>query len=311
MNWRIKAAIQKVSDRLPYGERLYTVLQKRLGTLDDDPGFRLPHAATILRMLGQVGFSPVDKSFLEVGTGHRLIVPLGLFLAGARRVHTLDLHTRLDYEVCSGNLRRLVHDSETYWERLFKHLIPRDMWEERMALVRKHVGRPQEFLKAAGISYLAPADAARTGLPDGSVDCHFSVTTLEHIPQPVLVDIMLEARRLLAPGGLSVHLVDPEDHFHEQDPSINSINFLRYSSEQWERIAGNQFGFTNRLRASQYMDLFGETGFEVVAQEKAVDEDALTDLETGFALHPDFQGFEAEDICTNKLRVVLKPRPLT
>ena len=178
---------------MPCGAKIYTGLQKRLGTLDEDPGFRLPHLASMLRMLTEIGFTPQGKTFLEVGTGHRFIVPAGLFLAGAERVYTMDLHTRLDEAICAGNLRRMAEDAHTYWERLFQHLIPRELWNGRMAVLRELADRPKDFMRVAGIKYLAPADAARTGLGEGSVDCHFSVTTLEHIPPAALTDIMLEA----------------------------------------------------------------------------------------------------------------------
>jgi len=44
-------------------------------------------------------------------------------------------------------------------------------------------------------------NAADTGLPDHSVDCHFSMTVLEHIPPEVIRDIFTEAKRILTRGG--------------------------------------------------------------------------------------------------------------
>jgi len=61
---------------------------------------------------------------------------------------------------------------------------------------------PQDFLEAAHILYLAPADAADTKLPSGSVDYHFSYTVFEHIPIEALRSLLREATRILAYGGV-------------------------------------------------------------------------------------------------------------
>ena len=63
--------------------------------------------------------------------------------------------------------------------------------------------------------------------------------------------------------GITIHFIDLSDHFQHQDKSITSINFLHYSEKEWERIAGNQFAYCNRLRAGDYLALFEEAGFDV------------------------------------------------
>ena len=50
-----------------------------------------------------------------------------------------------------------------------------------MDLIDRLKEMPEKFLSEANIQYLAPADAADTGLSDASVDYHISTTVFEHI----------------------------------------------------------------------------------------------------------------------------------
>jgi predicted fused transcriptional regulator/phosphomethylpyrimidine kinase len=84
------------------------------------------------------------------------------------------------------------------------------------------------------------------------------------------------------------------DHFQHQDKSISSINFLRYSDEEWEKIAGNQFAYCNRMRASDYLALFREAGFDVLRMETQKDEEARQSLVDGFAVDSMFDNYRLD-----------------
>jgi len=68
-------------------------------------------------------------------------------------------------------------------------------------------------------------------------------------------NVFQEAKRILNPVGGAVHFVDLSDRFQDQDPSISRITCLRFSEAEWERIAGHEFAYCNRLRASDYISL--------------------------------------------------------
>lgn len=53
------------------------------------------------------------------------------------------------------------------------------------------------------------------------------------------------------------------------------MNFLRFSDKEWSYIAGNQFVYYNRLRASDYITLFNELRYKVVHVEKTIDENSM------------------------------------
>ena len=177
--------------------------------------------------------------------------------------------------------------------------------KERFDLLTQFKDRPREFMERAGIVYMAPCDAANTGLPAASVDCHFSVTVFEHVPGEVIAGIMREAKRILKDTGLAIHFIDPSDHFQHQDPSIGRSNFLRYSEEEWHRIAGNQFAYTNRLRRSDLVRLFEEAGFDIVRQFNGVDPAGIPE---DFPLDASFSGYDREDLCTITVRLLAAKR---
>jgi len=177
---------------------------------------------------------------------------------------------------------------------------------ERMDLIDRLKEVPEKFLSEANLQYLAPADAADTGLPDASVDYHISTTVFEHIPGVDIKRILKEAKRILKKEGMAIHFIDLSDHFQHQDKSITSINFLRYSEKEWDKIAGNEFAYCNRLRASDYFELFKEAGFDVCCKETTVDDEARKNMENGFMVDEGFRDYNVDDLCVTGLRVALK-----
>ena len=138
------------------------------------------------------------------------------------------------------------------------------------------------------------------------MDYHISTTVFEHIPGEDIKRILKEAKRILKKDGVAIHFIDLSDHFQHQDKSITGINFLRYSEKEWERIAGNEFAYCNRLRASDYIGLFEELGFDVCRKEVQEDEDALEIMRNGFVIDEKFRHYSVDDLCVTGLRVTLK-----
>lgn len=289
---------------LPYGDSLYRLGQKSVGRLRAKPMSRLPSQVEMMHWLCDHEFSPEEKTFFEVGTGHVPLVPVGFFLSGVGQVITVDLHHRIDWQLTQESLRWISQHRDEV-RALYADTVHEELFNERHALLTEWRDHPKLFLEKADIQYLAPADAACTRLPANSVDCHFSVTVLEHIPPDVLTDIFAEARRILRPDGYAIHFIDPSDHFQHQDKAISRINFLQYSDSTWNRIAGNEYAYCNRLRSSDYRRMFRELLFQTVRWLDTVDHTALRSLENGFSVHRCFQAYTPEDLCTTTTRVML------
>jgi SAM-dependent methyltransferase len=295
----------KVCASLPAGGEIYRFIQKTFGRLKADPMSRIPTQIEMARWIIEAGKQIEGKTFMEVGTGHDPIVPVGLFLCGADKIVTVDLHQRLDYGILGDSLVWIDENKDDIW-KYYDSVVAKSVFDERIELVRRLKGSPKKFLTEANILYLAPADAAETGLPDMSIDYHFSMTVFEHIPEVDIKRIIGEAKRILKKDGLAIHFIDLSDHFQHQDKSITGINFLRYSEKEWDKIADNQFAYCNRLRTSDYLELFKSMGFEIDRKEVNADKEALESIRSGFLVDELFRDYSVADLCATGLRVALK-----
>lgn len=291
MNWKFKAAIQNLMGRLPpdLANPMYYRLQRSCGGLrTPTPLSRLRAGLEMVHRLHQSGHSVESAVFLEVGTGHQLNLPLSLWLCGACRITTVDLNRYLHERLVLDDIAYLrSHEMEV--RDLFAEVPQCGLFEERLARLTTKASNLQEVLSLTNIQYLAPADATRLALEPNSIDYHISFTVLEHIPPLVLKRIFQEGRRVLRPQGLFVHCIDFTDHFAHSDAAVSSVNFLQFSENEWNRLAGNRYMYHNRLRVDEFQDLLAELNLEILALDTRVDETAVGVLSSGFPLAERFR----------------------
>jgi len=244
--------------------------------------------------------------FLEIGTGHQLNLPLSLWLCGACQIVTVDLNRYLK--------ERLVIDDIAYLRRheeevraLFAEMPERRVFEERFERLKAGVTSLRELLALANIRYCAPADATRLALDPDSIDYHISFTVLEHVPAEVLKQIFREGRRLLKPDGLFIHFIDFSDHFAHSDETVSSVNFLRFSEREWNRLAANRYMFHNRLRVDEFQTLLRELNLEILALDARVDDAAAEVLSGGFPLDERFRNKDCQTNAAVEAWLVASP----
>lgn len=310
MNWKWKAAVQKACALLPVGsDQIYYLLQRQCGGLvrGYDPSFLLSEAARMNAVLRRLNIKLEDGArVMEVGTGWRLDIPLGLYLCGAREIHTYDLHPYLKESLVLRSVDFIRANRLRVFELFSKAISTKDVERRLTALcaVRSLAG----LMELANIHFHAPADAAQTGLPAASIDIHLSYTVLEHIPGEVLEQILREANRILSARGVTIHHIDLTDHFYQVDPAITPVNFLQFSDRQWAKYAANQWAYHNRLRVNAYRRIYEKTDQEILSWDAKVDQRSLAALEGGFPLDPQFHHTPYDQLCTTILEVVSRPR---
>jgi hypothetical protein len=306
LHWKVKAFIQGTVARFPSRSSYaaYYWLQRTFGTLRSyDPTYGWLAAVEFWKRLKGLGREPIGKSFLEVGTGRAPIVPLAFHLMGAGQTTTIDLNPYLRPELLAAALRHMRHHAEQT-RMLFGPFLNDDRWSRLMAVSLDHFDAPS-VLRLCDIRYIAPGDAARSGLDGASVDYHTSYTTLEHIPRDVIVAILSEGDRLLREDGLFIHLIDYSDHFSHSDSAISPINFLQYSQPQWARYANNRYMYMNRLRHDEMVEIFGAARRRIILNEPAVDELLLQTLRAGgFKLDADFAAKDPHTLATTGAWIV-------
>jgi SAM-dependent methyltransferase len=302
MRWEVKAAIQATLSRVPMGYALHRKLQDLAGSSRLEIDVQYPRKRQFLQRARDRGLPLEGRAFLEIGTGWHPLLPLLLSLLGAGRVVTIDVNpwlTRSSLEETLGAVRAVAERVEADFG------VPaarcRELADALAARAAKET--PAAALRAARVEYARPVDARKTPFGDGEFDYVVSSNVLEHVPPEVIRAMVRESRRLLKPGGLNLHHVNPGDHF-SFDPRITSVNFLRYSPRAWHFIGGSGLAYHNRLRCVDYARLFEEAGFEVVYREAEVDPAALAALAEGRVRpHAAFDGYSAEELSEHVIDV--------
>lgn len=292
MHWKTKARIQKAVSLLPHdvSYSAYYWIQRHLGRLRSiNPVDLLQAGVETWTRIREAGSDPVGKVFLEVGTGRAPIVPMAYWLMGAEGSITIDLNRYLKGELIRESVAYLA-DNRAEIERVFGAYLETRRLDELLGYHASPDYSTEGFLKLCGIRYIAPGDAASTGLEGSSIDFHTSYNVLEHIPIEVLRQILHEGARILRPGGLFVHRVDYSDHFSHSDRSISAINFLQYSDAEWKDYAGNRYMYMNRLRHDDFVALFEAAGLRTLLDMPHTNERVLALLRSGaFPLHARYQ----------------------
>lgn len=311
MKWRQKSLIQNLVAKLPsnLSYTAYYFLQRKFGGLRSiNPTSRLIAGIKIAQHIYKHGGLVESKRFLEIGTGHQINLPLALWLCGASEIVTVDLNPYLKAELVFEDLSYMRHHPQEI-RRLFDDVPQsRPFFTARFRQLIAPESDLQRLLARTNIRYLAPVDTACLNFESQSVDYHVSFTVLEHIPPKTLENILIEGKRLLRPDGLFIHYIDFSDHFSHSDNSISSINFLQFTDEEWERLAGNRYMYHNRLRVDDFADLFKSIGLKILFMAPGLDEKALAELKQGFPLHERFRNKDARTIATGGAWIVASAR---
>lgn len=306
MDWRTKGMLQKVLGVMPGGAAVHYQLQRRLGGLRDfDREFdiKIDDWRLMANQLREVGVPVAGARLFEIGSGWYPTFPLCCFLAGARRVVTVDLnrHQRRDLvRACARGLERHV--------ALIAEVagVPVAEVRQRQQQLAGALERSADLAVATAgvVDYRAPADAARTGLPPDRIDCVFSNSVLEHVAPEAIGGIFREARRILRPGGIMFHSVNCGDHYAYVDSRITQLNYLQYTDAQWQRW-NNAFLYQNRLRADVFVEQAEAAGFAIVTRVSSPPARRLREL-AELNIAPQFASIPAERLCITSIDFIAR-----
>ena len=279
MNWRVKGVVQGVLSRVPGGGVVNDRLQTTLGNLRDFEANVddkvVADWLVLMRNMAELGVRPQNLDYVEVGTGWYPALPICYGLAGARSCRTFDVARHMNHKMTFRMLRRIENHLPAIAEGSFRPLA-----EVQAAYASLcNAKTTEQLLRAAGIEYFAPHDAADSGLPDASVDVVFSNSVLEHVPADTILRIMRETRRILRKGGLAFHSANCGDHYAYFDRRITPVNYLTYPERQWSKW-NNSLLYQNRLRPSDFIDLAEQSGLRIVLQKSKPNPNLLSVLPT-------------------------------
>jgi hypothetical protein len=296
-HWLLKSAVQRTISLLPCrhwcNEFLQTWVSKSINLGTQQFEQRVEYCRRNLEhFLGVRPQGAQNFSVLELGTGWHPVVPVGLFLCGASRIWTIDIAPHLK----SARVERTLRLFADYAERgTLQRLLPGTRPERVTKLKKALEGASRKNLEAMleelNTSILV-RDAQKTGLPPGSVDLFVSISVLEYIPRPVLANMLAEFERIARPHAVLSHFINLSDQYAQFDHSITQFNFLQYSDRQWAWL-DSPLTRKNRLRISDYRELFVQAGCRIIREENR--NGAVSDLER-IRLAPRFQRYSQADL---------------
>jgi hypothetical protein len=293
MHWKIKNLAFKAIAAAPGGKYLHAAGQaivtrrRRMSIVKSVRTYTI-HVDAMKQHGGAEG-----KTVLEFGAGRNLIASLLVSAAGAERVYAFDIERLATVD--------LVNDAIAQARELGLSWHGGDPWPSISDL-------GSDLEAKYRIVYRAPGDAARTGLADGSVDWVCSTATLEHIPAPVIYEIMRESRRVLRADGHSSMIIDYHDHYSSTDKNITPYNFYQYSHKEWEKYNPSMH-YVNRLRHSEFLSMFDSLGFDIVECRTLTPENSAEML-ANQKIASDFESYTHEDLAVITGIFLLAPRPV-
>jgi len=281
LHWKTKAAAFRILSAVPFGKRAHFFLQRHLtknwprkasdvvalvGLAKNTIGDFNRYSATRL----------ADATFLELGAGRDLAVPLALKMLGAGRVLAIDISRLCRLDLVNHAARVAASALGTQAPRV-------SSWNDLL-----------DF----GVDYRAPLGSA--GVADlPPYDAVISNEVLEHIEPTQLQLLMTRLAENLSSGGLSIHSIDYSDHY-ARGAAVSRYNFLKFSDKQW-RPYNSPFQYVNRLRHSEYLTIFERTGLRIVHAAPYA-EPLPADIHENLA--PQFRQFAADDINVMRARIV-------
>lgn len=240
-------------------------------------------------LLRQAGLEIPGRDFLEVGTGWAPVIPLILRLAGARHIYLTDAHELLDLAGLNAAIAFLRERISNLALRL--KLTEAEIEEKLSFPPTEDLG---VALSSLDMSYHVPFDYYNTSI---KVDAIFSHSVFEHVPPPVIKNLLDGARQILRPGGMISHQIDNSDHREHGDSRLCRVDFLRYSDRVWSYLCLHPQDFTNRLRHSNYTRMIEEFGFVIVYERSFIDEKSRAAI-SHIPLASRFQGYKIDDLAT-------------
>ena len=281
MNWKTKAWAFRLLSASPNGTILHFLLQRYI-----TKSWPRPLKDTIaLKNVAEAYISDIEMHLavpldeiviLEIGAGRDLAVPLALRLLGVKQVISVDIDRLVKLDLVNHTLYQLCRQLDIKYNEI-------NTFDE---------------LYDFGIDYRAPFSFKENEI-FSNVDVFVSNETLEHIPPDDIRSIFTKSFRSMKTPSLCIHSIDYSDHYARGE-KVSRYNFLKFTDEEWS-VYNTKFQYVNRMRHSEYLEIFENTGFEVIKSE-TFSEEIPSDIRNKLA--PRFLEYSQEDLRIQRSRIL-------
>jgi SAM-dependent methyltransferase len=267
LRYAAATAALRVLAATPAGRRAYRLLSQTVGARRRERrGLHVMYVERARDFLGLV------REFELIHDGDRLLE------LGTGWMHWEATVLRLFYDV-SVTLFDVVDNRQLgAYRRCFEQLAPLlDGFDADPTAVRRARARIEQISRASsfdelyaafGFRYVVEPSGSLQGFEGASFSSVYSVNTLEHVQRDILPEFVRDLFRICAPGGSCVQRIDLGDHVSYYDQSVSRKHYLHYSDRTWALLFQNQLQYINRVQRPEWLALFREAGFELLAERR-------------------------------------------
>ncbi len=243
INWKLKAFLYKVFQFFRIKKTFYLIQKhitrrSRVNILEINPHWKR-HETSIRKNN--------CKNLLEIGAGKSLEqnIYFSYIFNGQLEQTVIDINKMIDFQLFNEASKQV------------SNLLNLDF--------KSNVSNEDEIFDKYNIKYLAPYQLI--DLNEKKFDICVSTTTLEHFSVNDLNNFLSNIKKNLNINGLVSSLIDYSDHYSHTDKNINSLNFLKYDEDNWEKY-NNEYLYQNRLRHQDYRKLFNDFNYKIEKEYK-------------------------------------------
>lgn len=272
-NWVVKASVQKLISAIP-GEPGFRVNETVTRMVRGGVANRVKTVKRFVYAMGNMhllqdktGFSFSGAKILEWGTGWHGIDLILFYLLGADKIVTLDHSCHLTLAAVQQQIVSLKREKKVWETSLGPKSL--DRWEA-LETVSRQAGTLPDLLQFMGIAYHLHRNYPQIRPPrayDDKFDLFYSNSVLQRIAEDDLNSgLSTLSMNHMKAGACFFHAVDQSD-IHAMlhaDRKLWRLAYLRYSDFFYNRIISCRFNNQNRLRESDFTNMFRQVGFHPV-----------------------------------------------
>jgi len=256
MKWIIKATIQKFLSLIPFGFKINQIIKHIRGTEEEPADYYTTfYRLMILEdLIKHFGSDFKSKKILELGSGWSVEMPALAYVYGFNNYCMSDISFLIRDRSIKAKLSTLINAINKA-SKIYSNEYPFKIFHDNMMLKKlEEVSKIEtfsQFLNKTKYKYLYPIGINSI---KSSYDAIISINTLEHIPPIIIRKGFLQILNSLNDNGISIHIIDHNDHFQYIDSSITRLNMHKFSKLSWALLT-SRFNYTNRLMIEEYNEI--------------------------------------------------------
>ena len=252
------AIAQKILSNIPYGEKIYYGIGKKLqGNVKGRSG---PMQSAL--NLVKVGLSLIKENdtILDVGTGWYHHEPFLFYLSGNFKVYLFDIMDKAEINYIKNYLNGI---SDRLAEICDFFEISFDQARNKLDFLLS-LNKKSEIYETCNFHPVITKETDSLFLPENSIDLMISNCVLNHIPLSILKPELKMLKKILKTTGRMHFLVGHDDHWTFHDRSANMFQYYKYSDAFYKLFFETNFQFQNRLIKTEWEQLFEESGIKII-----------------------------------------------